>query len=433
MKPRLSWFSPLPPARSAIGEYSGHLVGELARSWDVDLWTDAHRAAVDGHKIHHFDSRAATLPWSDLNISQVAVYHIGNITKFHGGIFNVLCRHPGILVLHELYLADFVAAACRQPEYHQILGLLDVQFGGRAVEELLAAIEAEDLQSINERFPLYKLFADQATGVVVHSRVAYDEVSTFGGRPCVHLDLPHVSDPITPPRGKSVPDRCNFVSFGHIGRNRLINLVLEALAHFRERDDWKFDVYGEMEEESAVRLAVDALGLTGRVTLHGFIDEAALRRALGSADLAFNLRYPTLGEASFSQLTLWNHAVPTIVSDVGWYADLPKETVYAIDPRRAAVELVRAIASFFAEPARFAEMGRRGKRELETRHSPRTYVERLSEFINAVQSSAGSTHAAESMARTIGRSWREMGLPWRAQGRMLDRCADIINELTGVA
>jgi glycosyltransferase involved in cell wall biosynthesis len=218
---------------------------------------------------------------------------------------------------------------------------------------------------------------------------------------------------------------------GHIGRNRLLNPVLEALAHFRGRKDWRFHIYGEIDEEPAVRLAIEDLGLETAVSVHGFTSQADLRDALTRADLAFNLRYPTLGEASYSQLTLWNYSVPTIVCDIGWYADLPRAAVYAIDPRRAVPDLARAIAAFFAEPARFAEIGRYGKQALEERHGPRRYVDRLTEFINEVNGSSGSLHAAESMARAVGHGWRGLHLPWPAQARMRDRCASVVCELAG--
>lgn len=432
MKPRLTWFSPIPPMRSAIGQYTVGLLRDLARFWEVDLWSEMADAEVDGYKIGRFDRQGATLPWSALNDAEATVYHIGNAAEYHGGIWNVLRQHPGILVLHEVHLADFVAAACKLPEFSQtIFSAVELEFGAPAVEELRSAIGSEDIQAVNERFPFYKIFADRATGVVVHCRAAYEEISQYGGRPCIHLDLPHAAEANLSRSDDSTPGRYNFVVVGHIGWNRLLKPIIEALAQFRDRHDWRFDVYGVVAEETTIRLAIDSLGLGDKAILHGFTSEAELRRALASAHLAFNLRYPTMGEASYSQLTLWNHAVPTIVSDVGWYADLPRGSVYHIDPRRTLPELTRAIATFFAEPARFAEMGRLGRQALEARHSPSGYVERLTEFIAATQGAASAQLAAESMAGTIGRRWREIGLPWRGQGRMADRYAEIINDLTG--
>ena len=59
---------------------------------------------------------------------------------------------------------------------------------------------------------------------------------------------------------------------------------------------------------------VELLGLRERVTFHGYVSEAELEAALDDADLAVNLRYPTMGEASGSQLRIWDHALPSLVT-----------------------------------------------------------------------------------------------------------------------
>ena len=38
-------------------------------------------------------------------------------------------------------------------------------------------------------------------------------------------------------------------------------------------------------------------------------------------ELLINLRYPTMGEASLSQLRIWRHALPSMVTQVGWHEE----------------------------------------------------------------------------------------------------------------
>jgi glycosyltransferase involved in cell wall biosynthesis len=430
-KPTLNWFSPLPPARTAIAEYSAALLDDLSRFWDVVPWAEGRGAKLDGRAVRDLDPAAATFRWLDLNRTEATVYHIGNNADHHSGAWSVLRRHPGILILHELLLADFVAQAARRSDFGETLSLVERHFGPAATPELVAAINGNDVDAINERFPLFKVFVDQASGTVVHSRAAYDEIKEYSVRPAIHLDLPYVSER-TPLKRNGPGPVFRFVMLGHIGRNRLLECVLQALSHFADRKDWRLDIYGEIQDVAAIRLAISALGLRDVVGLNGFVDAAALRSALVSADLAFNLRYPTLGEASYSQLTLWNYAVPTIVSDSGWYADLPPNSVYAIDPRQAMPELARAVAAFLAEPTRFAEIGRCGRQTLEELHGPSLYVERLTDFIERVNKESGAPHAAETMARRTGQAWRELNLPWQAERRFGDRCASVIGDIAGV-
>ena len=47
------------------------------------------------------------------------------------------------------------------------------------------------------------------------------------------------------------------------------------------------------------------------VQLHGYTPEKELNKVLEKSHLAINLRYPTMGEASGSQLRIWYHALPS--------------------------------------------------------------------------------------------------------------------------
>lgn len=53
---------------------------------------------------------------------------------------------------------------------------------------------------------------------------------------------------------------------------------------------------------------------------------------LAHSDMALNIRYPSMEEASFSQLRIWEHALPAIVTRVGWYATLPEDVVFFVRP-----------------------------------------------------------------------------------------------------
>ena len=114
--------------------------------------------------------------------------------------------------------------------------------------------------------------------------------------------------------------------------------------------------------------------------MHGSVTEAGLVALLARADLAINLHNPTQGEASPTQLRLWNHALPSIVSRAGWYASLPAATVATVRPGDEVDGLRQLLGAFLADPARFREMGRSGRELLLRSHAPKDYVSGLLEF-----------------------------------------------------
>ena len=64
-----------------------------------------------------------------------------------------------------------------------------------------------------------------------------------------------------------------------------------------------------------------------------------------------------MGEASVSQLQIWDHALPSLVTKVGWYACLPAETVAFVRPDHEIIDIHAHLRAFLSEPWRYAQMG----------------------------------------------------------------------------
>ena len=93
------------------------------------------------------------------------------------------------------------------------------------------------------------------------------------------------------------------------------------------------------------------------MTLHGFVPESELDAALASAHLALNLRYPTKGEASGSQLRIWSHGLPSLVTRIGWYTELPADTVSFVRPEFLVEDVCAHLRAYAACPASYVEEG----------------------------------------------------------------------------
>src|SRR5262249_29819176 len=146
-------------------------------------------------------------------------------------------------------------------------------------------------------------------------------------------------------------------------------------------------------------------GLKSNVTLHGLARESKLEEALNRAHLAINLRYPTMGEASGSQLRIWAHALPSLVSKVGWYASLPPETVAFVRPDQNEVaDIQEHLRALVSQPAAFVEKGKRGRIELEVAHAPEAYADSVIKLAREGQkfrARAASLKLADHTARVM--------------------------------
>jgi len=120
--------------------------------------------------------------------------------------------------------------------------------------------------------------------------------------------------------------------FGIVQKHKHVNLILEAMRDTVEQSEkqvsdqprFHFHIYGELDSGCLTLpdLAKE-FGLTRYVTFHGHQPESEFIRALRSVDVCISLRYPTLGETSAIVSRTIQLGIPTIVSNVGWYAELP--------------------------------------------------------------------------------------------------------------
>jgi glycosyltransferase involved in cell wall biosynthesis len=387
---KVHWFSPLPPAKTGIADYTSRLLPALSKRVDLTLWTDQetwdHRLE-DSAEVRQY--QPAHMPWSELNRGHVSIYHIGNNPLFHGGIWQVSRRHPGIVVLHDLCLQNFFAGVYRDlwNDRDGYVHAMTRYYGQRGQQDADAFWDGHlTVEYLREHYPLTGLAVDKALGIVVHSQEELEDIVQAGSRPIIRRPLPYASVPSARPQGEtSHHDRVlkppyRLIVFGFIHINRRLESLLQALATMPERQQFSLQVYGELWDEELVRSQIRFLGLDDVVTMHGFVSEAELQAALSDAHLAVNLRYPTMGEASISQLQIWEHGLPTLVTAAGWYASFPPDSVAFVRPTHEIEDIQAHLQGFLVDPDRFACMGAQGRRILEERHHPGAYVEALIEL-----------------------------------------------------
>lgn len=354
---KLNWFSPLPPAKSGIAvDFFRTILPALAARADVTLWTDQNEwvRSVENHaRVRTF--QLSDMPWVELNRADVTFFNLGNNHLFHGTIWEVSRRLAGVTILHDLRLDEFFLN-WRPAE---------LSSGHRATG---SAEPSTDLT-----FAL-----ENSLGVVVHTADAYDRLNALNRWIVSHIplafSLPQSARGPRPERAPSAPYR--LIVFGFIHQNRRLPALLEALGTLPEKDKFQLDVYGELWDTTLVERALAEHSLKKNVRIRGFVSEQALDAALASADIAVNLRYPS-AEASGSQLRIWSHELPSIVTRAGWFADLPDTAVMHVSPDSEVADIQTHLRNFAASPARFQQLGREGKRLLYPTHAPETYVEAL--------------------------------------------------------
>ncbi len=406
-------FSPLPPLATDIGNHTASVLEALQQHAQVRVWTSQQGPVgldLPGVELRRFKPDA--LPAASLNRADATFFNLGNNAAFHRDIHAVARRVPGIVILHDTRLQHFFAAYSERPgaDRSYYLDLLERSHGVRARAMGQAYIDGTGpLQDLVDAAPMTLAALDGMAGAVLHNAAEQQALASQTHVPTYYLPLSFRfgAAPLrSAPRDAAAPSR--LVMFGFIGENRRLFAILQALAAMPDRNNYRLDIYGLVEQEQETDALIASSGLGEQVTRHGFVPEAVLDGALAQADLALNLRWPSMGEASGSQLRIWSAKLPALVTRVGWYAQLPADTVFMIDPGREAQGIVRHLRALRENPALYARAGERGRRVLEQQHSPQHYAEGLA-AIAADHASQQARKVGHQLAERAARLLLELG------------------------
>jgi len=435
---KLNWFSPLLPAKTDIAHYTSRILPALAKRMEVVLWTDQAEwdpALERFAEVRRYDPQ--NLTWDDFHQAGISFFNIGNNAEFHLSIWQVSRQFPGIVLLHDVRLFEFFAYCYRWiwGDRDGFLACMERYYGSEGRRD------GEDFWEdrlvvayMVEHYPLTPLALEAALGAIVHTETACLLVQETIDCPVAYLPLPYPSKVL--PRQNEEQRKLKYeqgppyrlIMFGYIHSNRRLEPFLEAFADLPEKQQFRLDIYGELWNQKYIRDKIKQLGLRDRVAIHGFVPEPELNAALAGAHLAINLRYPSMGEASGSQLRIWSHALPSIVTRTGWYADIPETAVRFVRLESEAEDIQTHLRDFIKNPLEFMGMGSYGHSILENRHSPHFYTR----FIQKIASNVPALIARKVALGLVQRTGEDL-LKWTtadALEPLLDSSSRAIYDLT---
>jgi glycosyltransferase involved in cell wall biosynthesis/SAM-dependent methyltransferase len=306
---RVAFFSPLPPCRSGIADYSETLVERLRPLVDLEVFADSGR------------------PF-DPSLFDIALYHLGN-NPHHGFVYEAALRHPGVVVMHESNLHHLVAdLTIRRNDWDAYLRACEYEAGPEALA-YARRVRALEVGPDYEGIPLTRRVLESARALVVHSRFMVDEMHAAGfGGPIARI-----------PHGAWIPQADRNAWRYRLGLDEATPLVgifgflkpykriAESLRAFRRLlrvvPAAKMILVGEPHPEFPLQPLIHTLGLSAAVRVIGFAPIAGFTGYMAACDIVLNLRYPTVGESSGSLLRALGLGKAVLVSAIGAFREFP--------------------------------------------------------------------------------------------------------------
>jgi len=386
---RLAYFSPLNPQPSGISDYSEELLPYLAAQADVSLFVDGFEPS--NPEIHDrftwLDYRLNPSVLKTLDDYDAIVYHMGNDHRYHAGMLEVARAHPGIVVFHDFALQDFFLGLAQERNRVEIyLEEVFACHGRSATREAAEAMERGSTPpqaALPLEFPLNCRLAGAAEGIVVHSEFCRARIAkSVPSVPVAHINMPTKPLPARLANEASVTQIANF---GLITPGKGIEQALRTLSSLKADHNFHYTLVGEPNSFFDVRALVRRYDMEDRVTITGHLRLEEFERWIAATDIALNLRERTVGETSASLCRLMAAGVPTIVFNVGAFAELPDDATVKIDQDKNADSLLAAYLRRLIEDAPLRKrIGENARRYITENHGIETGAARYLDFIRQV-------------------------------------------------
>jgi glycosyltransferase involved in cell wall biosynthesis len=128
---------------------------------------------------------------------------------------------------------------------------------------------------------------------------------------------------------------------------------------------------------------------------------------MAACDAIVSLRSPTMGETSGSAIRALSLGKPLVVSDVGWFAELPGEAVVKVPVDKREEDTLVAALDVLADPSVRAAMGERARELVEREHRLDLVAEA---YAAALEQLAGGPPVQERVLHEVATAAAEVGL-----------------------
>jgi len=368
---RVAFFSPLPPARSGIADYSAALIDSLKPLVDLEVFSGPDRAF-------------------DPSRFDIALYQVGN-NGYHDFVYETALRHPGVVVMHESNLHHLIAdltikrgdwdGYVRECEYN----------GGPPARAFAERVRKLEIGPDYEGLPLTRRILESARGVVVHSRFLRDEIGAAGFQGLIGM-VPH---------GAWIPegDRNGYRHklgldettplVGIFGFLKPYKRIAESLRAFRRlvrlAPQARMILVGEQHPEFPIEPMIRNMGLSAEVRVLGFTPIEEFVGYLSACDIVLNLRYPTVGESSGTLLRSLGLGKAVMVSDIGSFQEFPEEICLKVPVGAGEEDLILEYLNLLVSRPEIArELGVRAREYVSRECNWAAVAVRYARFLEAV-------------------------------------------------
>lgn len=363
-----------------------------------------------GTPIHDFGT--ALISWNDVNQvmrltndADAVVYQIGDNFEFHQGGVEWLPKLPGLVCLHDFFLGHLFNG-WTQTRRQQADEVLRNWYGNEIASRFFDyASDEKFVEDTRNSSPMTEWICSMAYGVMTHSCWGIERVLKSCPGPVYITPLAYDA-PIHRPVTQSVsrPDLNQFrlLTLGHINVNKRVASVIRAIGNSPTlRKHTVYRLVGHINPETILELSELATKSQVTLLISGEVDDADLASAIQQADVVSCLRWPSLEAASASAIEALLYGKPIIVTDTGFYAEIPSDCALKISPSDEIGNLTAALERLATDPNQRDEMGKRAKQWASKQFTAVNYSSQLTACVTDISRAEPGIKAINNLNNLI--------------------------------
>ncbi|MEY4503997.1 MAG: hypothetical protein RL154_289, partial [Pseudomonadota bacterium] len=351
-KQNLALFTPLPPIKSGIADYSKQLLPALLEFYNIFIICE--QDIIDDNIAAQYNIQ--TTQWFEENISSIdrIVYQIGN-SDYHGYMLKYLKQYSGVVVLHDLFLGNTI-------RYLESIGQKGLyNYTLYKSHGFSALLQEQEVTSDNFKtnYPMSLQIFEESKGILSHSDFLKKEAQnnyTLINTIIKTIHFPKDELNINKAQAKNKLGFQNetflICSFGILSPNKHVNEIIDAF--LMSSLSYNPNVYlifvGSVYRKdfyTNLNKPILESGIQDRIIITDFVNENTYKNYLGAADLAIQLRTRSRGESSAAVFDCLASKIPLITNNHGPIKELPDNIFCKLADKFSSIDLKNAIENLF--------------------------------------------------------------------------------------
>ncbi|VVP12472.1 glycosyltransferase [Pseudomonas fluorescens] len=358
-------------------------------------------------EIHDFGCKV--ISWIDtaeveanIERADTCIHQVGNSYEFHQGNIEWLARVSGIVCLHDFFLGHLFWGWA-QNDNQQARNVLKTYYSEAIAERYFSISGNEEfIELTKDQSPMTEWICSMASGVVTHSNWGCERVLSSCPGPVRVVPLAYNSPGLSlaGKKQKRLPTaKLKLLTIGHVNPNKRVENCIKAIGQNPTlRETVTYRLVGAIQPEVKARILELAQNHGVEVEISGEVDSKTLALAIIDADVISCLRWPSLEAASASAIEAMLYGKTTIVTNTGFYSELPEQYVLKINHENEIDELEATLLTLHENPDLIDAKGKQAQEWAKSTFTAENYARQLTDMSYACIKTRASLKAASFYA-----------------------------------